>query len=391
MQLVHAGHRVLAPAVLTGDAAVALQRADKAGKAQLRLAGSRLRNEFLDLALHGLVVQLVRLDGRLCGSLGLLGISRRHLGRRDAAVQLALLGLHLAVLAVQLFLLALQVSLLAHQLGTVAFQRGLVGFQPGLGGFHVVHDLGVLHRDVLHDLVEGQQFIQVVHRAEHGHAAAVPQLLHGGHVLFEVAPLVLDLQLLCLDLRFLFGDLGLLGADLLFLLADAVLHRGDLPAEHADLILNDADALLQFTFQRLGGSFFLFGIVQFLFMQLDGLRQLVQLVLQAGHTAAARGRRSRVYRGRDQQADAGQAQAHRTHHAGAGAFRPGMTGFVARCAEPERFCVHCFFHGRLLSVRHSDACGWRTCCPGRPPERRPPGCRSRRWARRWPPAPGHGP
>ena len=135
MQLVHAGHRVLAPAVLTGNAAVALQRADKAGKAQLRLAGSRLRNEFLDLALHGLVVQLVRLDGRLCGSLGLLGISRRHLGRRDAAVQLALLGLHLAVLAVQLFLLALQVSLLAHQLGTVAFQRGLVGFQPGLGGF----------------------------------------------------------------------------------------------------------------------------------------------------------------------------------------------------------------------------------------------------------------
>ena len=184
----------------------------------------------MDLFLDGLIVQLVRFNSGLCRLLGLLGILCRKLRRRNAAIQLALLCLHLVVLGIQLRLLALQFLALGLQLH-------LVRFQFGLGRLHVVHDLGIFDGDILHDLVEGEQLIQVVHCAQHGHASAVAQLLHGSHVLFKIAPLAVDLGLLLGDLAFLSGDL-LLG------LANVILHSSDLGAQHTDLRLNDAHALL---------------------------------------------------------------------------------------------------------------------------------------------------
>ena len=237
MELVYAGDRVLAPAVLAGDAAITLQRAGKAAKAQLRLAGRGCGDHLLDLLFHGLVVQLVGFNGCLCLLLRRLCLGSGKLCRRDAVVQLALLALHLGILAVQLTLLALQLCPFGFQTGLLLFQRGLIVLQLLLGRLHVVHDLGVLDGDILHHLVKGKQLVQVVHRAEHGYAAAVPQLLHGGHVLFEIIPLTVDLVLLLLDLGLLVRDLGLHHTDLLFLLANAVLHRSDLAAEHTDLIL----------------------------------------------------------------------------------------------------------------------------------------------------------
>ena len=372
MQLVHAGHRVLAPAVLAGDAGIALERAGKASKAQLRLAGSSGRDQLLDLLFDRLIVQLIGLDGCLSRCLGLLCVGRRHLRGRNAAVQLALLGLHLAVLGVQIRLLALQLGALVFQLCLVAFQLDLVRFQIGLGGLHVVHDLGILHRDILHDLVEGQQLIQVVHGAEHGDAAAVPQLLHGGHVLFEIAPLAVDLGLLVGDLAFLFGDLGFLAADLLLGLADAVLHGGDLAAENGDLILDDAHPLGQLTFQCLGGRLLLFGVGKFFFVLVDGLGKLVQLVLQAGHAGGCRGG---VHRDAEQQAGCCHAQADTPHKAGTGRLRLCVPGSAAGQLEPERLCMTCFFHVRLPFLTRSGACGWRTCCPDHPRWHRLPGCR----------------
>jgi len=144
----------------------------------------------------------------------LLGLSGAQTGLLDAVVELALLGLHLLVLGVQLSLFVLQLGALLHELGAV----GHKGF---LRSLHVVEYLGVLHRDVLHDLIEGQKLVQIVHRLEHGDAAAVPQLLHGGHMALEIVPLVGDLLLFP-------GDLILLGGDLLLFDTDAVLHLGDL-------------------------------------------------------------------------------------------------------------------------------------------------------------------
>ena len=357
MELVHAGDRVLAPAVLAGDAAVTLQRAGKAVKAQLRLAGRGRCNQLLDLLFHGLVVQLVGFNGCLCLLLRRLCLGSGKLCRRDAVVQLALLALHLGVLAVQLALLALQLCLFGFQTGLLLFQRGLIVLQPLLGRLHVVHDLGVLDGDILHHLVEGKQLVQVVHRAEHGHTAAVPQLLHGSHVLFKIVPLVIDLVLLLLDLGLLVRDLGLHHADLLFLLADAVLHCGDLTAQHADLILQNGDPLLQFAFQRLGGRLLLFGVRKFLFVLIDRLGKLIQLGLQAGHAGAIGSCRGRIHRSRQQQADTGQPKADRPDQLAAGAFRPGVPTGIRAC-EPEGLCVHCFTHKtRLLSVTHSDVCG----------------------------------
>ena len=177
----------------------------------------------------------------------------------------------------------MQLCLFGFQTSLLLFQRGLIVLQPLLGGLHVVHDLGVLDRDILHHLIEGKQLIQVIHRTEHGHTAAVPQLLHGSHVLFKIIPLALDLVLLLLDLGLLVRDLGLHHADLLFLLADAVLHRGDLAAEYTDLILQNGDPLLQLAFQRLCGRFLLFGIRQLFFVLIDRLGKLIQLALQTGH------------------------------------------------------------------------------------------------------------
>ena len=365
MELVHAGNGVLAPAVLTGNTGVTLQRAGKAAKAQLRLAGRGCCDQLLDFLFHSLVVHLVGFNGCLCLLLCRLCFGSRELCRRDAAVQLALLALHLGVLAVQLALLALQFCLLGFQTGLLLFQRGLIVLQPLLGGLHVVHDLGVLDGDILHHLVEGKQLVQVVHRTQHGHAAAVPQLLHGSHVLFKIVPLVVDLVLLLLDLGLLVRDLALHHADLLFLFANVVLHRGDLAAEHTDLILQNADPLLQLAFQRLGGGLLLFGVRQLLFVLIDGLGELVQLSLQTGHAGIAGSRRGRVHRGRQQQADTGQPKADRPDQLVAGAFRPGVPAGIRAC-EPEGLCVHCFTHKtRLLSVTHSDVYGERTYCPRR--------------------------
>ena len=286
MEFVHAGDGVFTPAVLTGDAAVTLQRAGKAVEAQLRLAGRGRCDQLLDLLFHGLVIQLVGFDGRLRLLLRCLCLSSSKLCCGDAAVQFALLALHLGVLAVQFTLLALQFCLLSLQTGLLLLQRGLIVLQPLLGGLHVVHDLGVLDRDILHHLIEGKQLVQVVHRTEHGHAAAVPQFLHGSHVLFKSIPLVIDLVLLLLDLGLLVRDLGLHHADLLFLLANAVLHCGDLTTQHADLILQDGDPFLQLAFQRLGGGLLLFGVRKFLFVLVDRLGKLIQLALQAGHAGA---------------------------------------------------------------------------------------------------------
>ena len=266
VELVDAGNRVLAPAVLTGDAGIALERADEAGKAQLGLRRRGRGDQLLDLFLDGLVVHLIGLDGRLGILLGFLGLSRTQLGFPDAGIQLVLLGLHLAVLGVQLGLFALE-------LGAFLFQRSLIVLERLFGVLHVVEDLGVFNGDILHHFIERQQLVQVVHRGQHGHAAAVPQLLHGGHVLLEAVPLVRDL-------RFLGGDLRFLGGDLLLLDADAVLHIGDLALEHADLPLDDRDLFFQVGLQLLGGGLFLLGIREFFFVLLNGLRELVELVLQ---------------------------------------------------------------------------------------------------------------
>ena len=270
MELVHARDRVLAPAVLAGNAGIALERADEAGKAQLGLAGRRRRDELLDLLLDRLVVHLVGFNGGLRVLLGLLGLGGAELGFLDGRVQLALLRQHLAVLGVEIGLFALQ-------LGPLAFQLGLIVFEGRLRVPHGGQNLSVLHRDVLHDLVEGQQLVQVGHGSQHGHAAAVPQLLHGGHVLFETIPLVGNFCLLL-------GDLLFLGRDLLFLHADAVLHLGDLAFQHADLALDDGHFLFQVGFQLLCRRLFFLGVGKLLLMLLDGLGELVQLVLQRGHT-----------------------------------------------------------------------------------------------------------
>ena len=251
----------------------------------------------------------------------------------------------------------MQLCLFGFQTSLLLFQCGFIVLQLLLGGLHVVHDLGVLDGDILHHLVEGKQLVQVVHCTEHGHTAAVPQLLHGSHVLFEIIPLTIDLILLFLDLGLLVRDLGLHHTDLLFLLANAVLHRSDLVAEHTDLILQNCDPLLQFAFQRLGGGLFLFGVRQLLFMLVDGLGKLIQLTLQAGHAGAIGSCRGRVHRGCQQQADTGQPKADHTDQLAAGAFRPGVPGGIRAC-EPEGLCVHRFTHKtRLLSVTHSDVCG----------------------------------
>ena len=138
MELVDAGDRVLAPAVLAGDAGIALERADKAAKAQLGLAGRCRCDELLDLLLDGLVVHLVRLDGRLGVLLGLLGLSGAQTGLLDAVVELVLLGLHLLVLGVQLSFFVLQLGALLHELGAV-------GHEGFLRSLHVVEYLGILH------------------------------------------------------------------------------------------------------------------------------------------------------------------------------------------------------------------------------------------------------
>ena len=353
MQSVHAGHRILTPAVLAGNAGIALQRAGKAGKAQLRLAGCSGRDQLLDLFLDGLIVQLVRFNSGLCRLLGLLGILCRKLRRRNAAIQLALLCLHLVVLGIQLRLLALQFLALGLQLH-------LVRFQFGLGRLHVVHDLGIFDGDILHDLVEGEQLIQVVHCAQHGHASAVAQLLHGSHVLFKIAPLAVDLGLLL-------GDLAFLGGDLLLGLANVVLHSSDLGAQHADLRLNDAHALLQFTFQRFCSSFLFLCVRKLLLVLVDGFGKAVQLVLQAGHAGGCRGRLEadacrKAYRR--------QAQTHAAQQLAAGRLRPCMARRMAGHLQPEGLCMKCFFHVRLLSITRSGACGWRTYCPDHPQRHR---------------------
>ena len=92
-------------------------------------------------------------------------------------------------------------------------------------------------------------------------------------MLLEAVPLVRDL-------RFLGGDLRFLGGDLLLLDADAVLHIGDLALEHADLPLDDRDLFFQVGLQLLGGGLFFLGIREFFFVLLNGLRELVELVLQ---------------------------------------------------------------------------------------------------------------
>ena len=251
----------------------------------------------------------------------------------------------------------MQLCLFGFQTGLLLFQRGLIVLQPLLGRLHVVHDLGVLDGDILHHLVEGKQLVQVVHCTEHGHTAAVPQLLHGSHVLFEIIPLSIYLVLLLLDLGLLVRDLGLHHTDLLFLLANAVLHCGDLTAQHADLILQNGDPLLQLAFQRFCGRFLLFGVRKLLFVLIDRLGKLIQLALQAGHAGAIGSCRGRIHRSRQQQADTGQPKADRPDQPAAGAFRPGVPGGIRAC-EPEGLCVHCFTHKtRLLSVTHSDVCG----------------------------------
>ena len=93
---------------IAGDAAITLQRAGKAAKAQLRLAGRGCGDHLLDLLFHGLVVQLVGFNGCLCLLLRRLCLGSGKLCRRDAVVQLALLALHLGILAVQLTLLDAQ-------------------------------------------------------------------------------------------------------------------------------------------------------------------------------------------------------------------------------------------------------------------------------------------
>ena len=297
VELVDPRNGVLAPAVLTGNAAITLERADEAGKAQGGLGGSGRSDHLLDLLLDGLIVHLVRFNGGLRVLLGLLCLGSAHLGGGHAGVELVLLGTHLAVLGIQICLFALQ-------LAALGFQRQLIAFQRFLGVLHVVQDLGVLDGDVLHDLVEGQQLIQVVHRRQHGNAATVPQLLHGSHVLLEIPPLVGDL-------RFFFGDLLLLDGDLLFLQADAVLHLGDLTLQHADLALDHRDLFLQLRFQRLGGLLLLFGIGQFLFVLYNGLGELIQLVLQRTH---AGGRAGRIDRHAQHKAGRRHKGAGSTHH-----------------------------------------------------------------------------
>ena len=251
----------------------------------------------------------------------------------------------------------MQLCLFGFQTSLLLFQCGFIVLQLLLGRLHVVHDLGVLDGDILHHLVKGKQLVQVVHRAEHGHTAAVPQFLHGSHVLFKIIPLTVDLVLLFLDLGLLVRDLGLHHTDLLFLLANAVLHRSDLVAEHTDLILQNGDPLFQLTFQRLCGRFLLFGVRKFLFVLIDRLGKLIQLALQAGHAGAIGSCRGRVHCGCQQQADTGQPKADHTDQLAAGAFRPGVPGGIRAC-EPEGLCVHRFTHKtRLLSVTHSDVCG----------------------------------
>src|SRR5699024_6794105 len=122
VQLIHAGDGVGAVAVLAGDAAVTAQGADKAGEAQVALLGGRRGNDGLDLALDGLVVHFVRLDGFLGLPLGGFGFFLGHLGLGDAGGQLALLGLHLVVFGVQAGLLGLQAGFFAGQLFVVVFQ-----------------------------------------------------------------------------------------------------------------------------------------------------------------------------------------------------------------------------------------------------------------------------
>ena len=295
MQLIHAGDGVGAVAVLAGDAAVAAQGADKAGEAQVALLGGRRGNDGLDLALDGLVVHFVRLDGFLGLPLGGFGFFLGHLGLGDAGGQLALLGLHLVVFGVQAGLLGLQAGFFAGQLLVVVFQLQL-------GGLEGVQHLGLLDRDVLHHLVEGQQLVQVGHRRQHGHAAALPQLLHGPHKGLEVRPLVVDVELFLVDL-------GLFGGDLLLLLANGVLHLGDLPFQDHDLALDDGDLIPQVLFQRRGGALPLFGVGQLLPVLRHAGLDLFQPLLQVGNA----GGRIRLGHGagRDHQAEGRRQQADR--------------------------------------------------------------------------------
>ena len=152
-------------------------------------------------------------------------------------------------------------------------------------------------------------------------------------MLLEIPPLVGDL-------RFFFGDLLFLGGDLLFLQADAVLHLGDLALQHADLALNHRDLFLQLRFQRLGGLLLLFCIGQFLFVLYNGLGELIQLVLQAGHAGSRRGR---VDRNAQQQAGRCQKQAGGAH----GPAVPGggfCVGGGIHEVQAEARRVFCLFH-----------------------------------------------
>ena len=348
VQLVHSGDGVGAVAVLRGDAAVTAQRADKAGEAQFALLGRCRGDDGLDLSLDGLVVHLIRLDGLLGSLLGGLRLLLGQLRLGDAGGQLALLGLHLVVFGVQIGLLGLQGSLFAGQLLVIVFQFLF-------GGFQLVQHLGLLDRDILHHLIEGEQLVQVGDRRQHRHAAAFPQFLHGAHKGLEVVPLVFDVQ-------FFLVDLGLLGRDLLLLLTDGVLHLGDLPGQHRDLALDHLDLLAQILLQRSGGVLPFFGVGQLLPVLGHTGLDLLQLLLQVRDT----GRRHR----RRYAADGG----HQAQRCGQQTDRPTQPR-----AQPGLLGVFCPLHRKTPFVQafwitRSDACGWRTGCPGRPPGRRPAGC-----------------
>ena len=137
VELVDTRDGVLAPAVFTGDAGIALEGADEAAEAQLRLAGRCGCDELLDLLFDGLVVHLIRLDGRLRVLLGLLSLGGAQAGLLDAGVQLVLLALHLLILGTQLGLFVLQLGALRHKLGAVV-HKALSG------SLHGVKDLGIL-------------------------------------------------------------------------------------------------------------------------------------------------------------------------------------------------------------------------------------------------------
>ncbi len=153
-------------------------------------------------------------------------------------------------------------------------------------------------------LVEGKQ-LDRVHRGQHGNAAAVPQLLHGGHVLLGITP-----HRSARFSVFFFGEsavpwrriLPVPSGPMLFLdlALDLALQQGRDPA------LDHRDPFLQLPFQRLGGGFLLFCVRQLLFVLIDGLGEslssllcrLAMLVLlvaaEAGYTVAVSSRQTQA-------------------------------------------------------------------------------------------------